>query len=110
MMELGHRGFLALGPGLSGRGIRQGPDHLGVHLDALQEYPLVQVLVVVKPRPRHQAVRMFYNAQGGLICSHLGFEILRNFAEILRSVAILRSRFCRDFEKFAVNLPTPKFF
>jgi hypothetical protein len=50
--------------------------------------------------------------------SHLGFEILRNFAEILRSVAILRSRFCRDLEKFAVNLrsqknfavPTSKFF
>ncbi len=44
----------------------------------------------------------------GDFCGPLGFEILRNFAEILRSVAILRSRFCRDLEKFAVNLRSQK--
>jgi hypothetical protein len=43
------------------------------------------------------------------ICGNFA-EILRNFAEFLRSVANLRSRFCRDLEKFAVKLRSQKNF
>jgi hypothetical protein len=91
--------------------IRQANEELALENANNKGYSSTKVVIMkhkkVQKTQYYAAIACLLNpfVRAGGILRSFGF---RNFAEILLSVAILRSRFCRDLQKFAVKLRLQK--